>query len=424
MHAPARRTAAATLAVVTAVLVTAVLATVCVLVGPAGARPFEPSGERITGGSDAGSPTALSPGTYVDRLERGSDSTATDGSSRFYAISVARGETPYVAAVVGFPAEAGDSEAIGLAVSLSQPGAESSCWDNSNTSVVNDRGPLVVTLTPPAVGTVEDGCPAGTLIVEVTRSGPAGASTAVPVELTYRREPAVATTSGLPSPAGTSPASLAPDLVGAPATLRSGSSFATAPLVGDGIYADALEGDDFHVVRVHLDWGQRFAYRVSFAGRASGEGSIDVEAEIRTPVLLLADQGPGGLSSLYSLSDRDEMLSGSTFAPVRYENRRSEDDDVAGYRAAGDYYLVIQSKRNQDTSESVRFPYSLQIQVFGEPSGSPSYATPSPGSSTVKAVADGDSGNVPAAIAVGAAAAVLLLGIAVVGLRGRRRRHG
>ncbi|GAB2463114.1 hypothetical protein [Jatrophihabitans fulvus] len=419
MHAAARRTVAATLAVVTAVLA------LCALVRPADARPFQPSGATITGGRDAGSAVALTPGSYVDRLAAGSDSTGSDGSSLFYAIETARGETPYLAATVGVPASASDEESISLSISLSAPGDDSTCADNRSYSITGDPTPVNVTVSPGAVGTGdEDACPAGTLIAEVTRGGDAAAATPVPFELSYRLEPRVTATSGLPSAAGTSPASLEPRLVGPAARLRSGTTYATAPLIGSGVYGDTLDGDDFHVVRVHLDWGQRFAYRVTFAGRDGGAGSVDVKAVVRNPARQPVTTAPG-TDSVYSLDEDPggDRLTGATFAPVRYENRTSTQDAVSGYDIAGDYYFVLTTTENDDFGGDAKFSYTLQVQVFGEPSGSPSYAAPTSGASTVQAAAEDGTGNVPAAVAVGAAAVVVLLGIAIVGLRGRRRRH-
>jgi hypothetical protein len=55
--------------------------------------------------------------------------------------------------------------------------------------------------------------------------------------------------------------------------------------------------------------------------------------------------------------------------PVRYLNREGS----SGAYLAGDYYISLSVDKDSD-GETYELPYTLQVEVVGEPAGAPSYA--------------------------------------------------
>ena len=54
--------------------------------------------------------------------------------------------------------------------------------------------------------------------------------------------------------------------------------------------------------------------------------------------------------------------------PVRYLNREGS----SGAYLAGDYYISLSADVDSD-GETYELPYTLQVEVVGEPAGEPSY---------------------------------------------------
>lgn len=404
------------------------------VVGPldaAGAKPYLPAGPRLSGGDNAGAAVPLQPGQYLDTLARGSTGTGSDGSTRYYAITLRAGQTPYFAATMAGP-DSASGERVQLSVTFTARGSSSSCASASNSDSNYDDGSValsaVTVVAAPGAAGSERACPVGTVVVALARSGDAGTNDPLDVEIAYRLEPAAAA-SGLP-PAATKQDYVDPDLIGTPAALESGHSFAKAPVLGSGIYRDSLEPTDVHIVRIHLDWGQRFSYAVTASPRPDlDSGALPrVMGVIRNPLRQEIGQAARSNPTAYSFGSADSGLEGAVAAPVRFANRFSDDSSVAGCAAAGDYFLVLTSERPDAADGSGTFPYTLQIRVFGTASGAPDYrvdaeSSPAPARSKSMDTDPISSTTVLVASVVGVGA-LLIAGLGLLVLRRRRQASG
>lgn len=411
-------------------------------------QPYRPTGQRVTGGDDPASATALTPGSYVDSLAD-AGSASERGSSRYYVVTGRPGDTVHLAATVAPPATATDPASVdgslGVSLTVTPRGEDSSCADDGDSDIgYDDRlGAVTATLTlalptrsagtgsvtPTPTSTpgadVDDDCPIGALVVRVSRTGAAFAGDPLGVELVLRTEPPVGG-DGLPAAATTAAPQLRPDLTGPPATLRSGDSYVTAPLLADGIYRDRVGAGDTRVVRVRLGWGQRLSYLVTTAARAGVDPADDIsmQAGLRNPVRAVAAQGPESSSQDFGVGSDDGQLSGYSYAPVRYENRRSADSQIAAYSLAGDYYLVLTSNVPDSGSTTVSYPYTLQIRVSGREQPGPSYAAPPDSGVADRAPAAGRGRALALAVELAVAGVALAVLVALLVRRGRSRRPG
>ncbi|SHG67554.1 hypothetical protein SAMN05443575_2523 [Jatrophihabitans endophyticus] len=396
--------------------------------GVAAAQVFTPGGSPITGGDDAGAAAPLTPGRHVDTLARGTDDVTGSGSVRYYAITLRRGETPYVAATIApGPTVRPGSERLGVEVSLRAPGDDQDCaQDEQGDDAIDDRlAEVTAVATPDDATGREDGCPAGTVVVKVARSGPYALADPLRVELAYRLEPAVDAT-GQPGAAATA-APVRPGLAGRPTVLRSGAGFDTAPLVPTGIYRDSLAAGDVRIVRVRLGWGQRLAFSLTAPARAGVEyaDALDVELTVRNPVRAAVDASGTG-SATTSVGYADAALAGSTPAPVRYANRASDDDGVVGCAVAGDWFLELAVDRPEDGTGGARFPYTLQVQVVGQAQRGPGYLPTGGATASASPRAERGGGVTAHGVLVAGVAGVgagLVAVVLLVLLLRRRRAH-
>ena len=128
--------------------------------------------------------------------------------------------------------------------------------------------------------------------------------------------------------------------------------------------------------KVHLDWGQQFAFRFDTA-TVDGLGILD---GVQTNVFA-TNPVRQELGDVSSQSDTHEpflgstvtQLAGSTTAPARWTNRESSDSDIADYSLDGDYFLVFTAGYDTDRT-STNVPYTLTVEVTGDKEQGPQYA--------------------------------------------------
>ena len=229
---------------------------------------------------------------------------------------------------------------------------------------------------------------------------------------------------------------VAPQVTGRAETLTAGASFHDAPTAGTGIYALDIVPGESQIVKIPLDWGQQFTVRATFPAGTPGVEELTGVQGPYGDIKMYSSQG-GALAGSFVGTDSTTILPGSAsgqltaMSPeVRYRNR-----EAIGNTAylPGDYYVVVSMNADHQGDTWVQ-PYTLEVQVLGEPSGAPSYleggvegaaaGTPSPtpqadAERREDASADPD-GSFPVAAAGGAG--LLALVAAGVALALRRRR--
>jgi len=343
-------------------------------------RPYETSGQAVSGGADAASAPTIGAGSYTDTL--GGPGTKT--GVRTYLVQPAMtGSTITVTADIMTPrfADKTSAQRRDDAFKLQLAGPDGRDCD------VDTRVPVSSVQLPLVVGTVgNEDCPGdeGPLQVTVTRSE-GGQSFTTPLELQVTEVPPVAGVKGLP-PAANEPVPWHSPTGGTPRRVTGGSSFAGATPLSPGSYAGTIVPNEIQLFKVSLDWGQQLAATMTiptptgrlvdqlpgfgspFTLRLYGPTRRDAKAYADGDALAHADT-----SSLYP-SQGGQV--GGTTAPVRYRNSEDVSGAVEAASTAGDYTIAV-SLVDDGARTSYEVPFTLRVGVTGTPSGAPTFVTAS-----------------------------------------------
>jgi Ca-activated chloride channel homolog len=170
----------------------------------------------------------------------------------------------------------------------------------------------------------------------------------------------------------------APPADAARATCVGGASFDTAPALVDGRCTDTLSTGETRYYSVHLDWGQRLAYRIVVERVVgAGHGTAFVQSAVATPLRQEVTLASNSNAARDFGGPTPITLTGSTLVPADYGNRDSSRSDVRGYALAGDYYLSL-GMSYPVTALPYRTPVTISVHVAGTPQPGPQYVTSSP----------------------------------------------
>ncbi|MFT4009320.1 MAG: VWA domain-containing protein [Nocardioidaceae bacterium] len=402
-------------------------------------RPYEPTGQPVTGGTTATDAATIGAGSYVDQL--GGPGTAS--GVRTYAVERAYpGSSLTVSTSIRTPAFASDAAGVGdwdgLKIELTGEDG-SSCDVGSPATRRSMESPFVVATV------TDDRCAdAERLDLTVSRAD-SGQAFTTPLELVVTEELPVADEDSLPTP--TPPAWVAPPGGKATDSVAGGTSFATATPVAPGVYRGTLVPNEIQVFNVDLGWGQQLTATMTI-GKPSGKladelsphGSpfrLDLFSPARSDARAFAE---GGAAESWSLYPSGGGTSGGTTATVAYRNRAESDSGVVAASQAGAYAVTV-SLADGRATRSYEVPFVLRVGVSGEITGMPSYVTPTPsttpsasssaatptpteatGSQAATEARQEDSGTdpTPLLLSAGLAAVLVLLGVGYA--LGRRRR--
>jgi Ca-activated chloride channel family protein len=194
-------------------------------------------------------------------------------------------------------------------------------------------------------------------------------------------EPAVPERAALPPAPLAVPEPLPAPVLQTPLTrVRGGSSFTTAAELAPGSSEDtALAGETLYF-RVPVQWGQRLAYTVSVPPAQPGArtvGGAPLRAFLAGPSRRQVELLDGGDTSDYfgGRYDADGASVGGSTAPVLFRNRDVDEDALETASLAGDHYLVVQVGTASGSDDDVPLPLRIGVEVVGEASGAPSYAS-------------------------------------------------
>lgn len=338
-------------------------------------RPFRLTGEPVTGGVSAVDALSLRPGRYTDR-------TVGGGAARHYVVDKPAGGGVTVSALAR-PAD--DGGLADLVVELRTPDDVHRCAvdDDLRGHAFRARGILAAAASSSPHGSAasRECADATRLLASVTsdRERPE------PFELVVSQTPPFEDVASLPAPVGDDEHRALgrepfPDVPGAPTPVAGGTSFAQAPALAPGRYADTLRPGEQLLYRVPAGWGQRVRARVTLeadpvaADELSGPG-VAVETETFSPTLhRLGYAGPGG-GGFYDGVD-DHVMTAESY-PRRLRNVESGDGDVRSMATDGAEYLAVSMAGTLDGDGS-RFaaPVVVEVVVDGEVSGVPRTAEP------------------------------------------------
>jgi len=338
-------------------------------------RPYQASGEPVTGTPEPAGAPVIGAGSYVDQL----GAPGTPAGVRHYTVErTIPGSTLTVSGSVQTPSftrkGAGAQDWDGLGLEVFGPGGES-CGSGPAYFDGAADSPFVT-----SSATVEEACAdLDQVTVAVTRERRAEARP-VPLELTVVEEPPLAETGELPEGARGDAAWQQP--TGQPtASVVGGSSFATAEPIGPGAYRGTLVPNEVQVFSVDLAWGQQLAGTLTIqrptgqlaeAAPVTGAApfSLQIFGPARAPANAPTDQGPDSTATFRY--NQGGQVGGTTF-PVRYLNRESIDDEAVAASTAGTYSVVV-SLADPQAEVSYEVPFVLRVGVTGEVTEPPAYA--------------------------------------------------
>lgn len=401
-------------------------------------QPYTAVGTPIRGGATPAAAPAIRPGQYLDTYEKGGKGAGDIGTTKFYKIALQPGDTPYASATLippGFRVENITGFSVGIAF-VDADGVSCSSTDGfaSTVGVFGKVVPQVAVAAPGPVG--DDGwrekcSDGGPVYLKVRRGGNSYTTVQLPVELAFRIELAITT----PGPAA------APKLLPAvPAPAESatrpaegGFSFNDAPQLQPGSYAGSIVAGETRYYRVHLEWGQRLAYRLvvpAQAGFRIQEAALYVT--LASPLRDRLEQSRDTRTYQLIGGTEDQTMSGSTAVPVRWSNRKGT-FDIRKYAVDGDYFVVLDASYPL-SRPTLTMPFRLTVATDGAVEPGPSYVTdpissasPTPApSASPSTVASGGSGSQSGDSSIrwgGAAVGVLAVAAVVAGFVFRRRRR-
>lgn len=396
------------------------------------ARPFQVSGDPVTGGTVPEQAAVLTAGAWSDELP-----PTGEGDVRYYDVyRETLRSTLHVAASLN---RLGRPDA--LAVSLSTP--DGTVCGTAADVRQDDVGSSLLTAAvsagqqtgkPPVAACAE----ATSLRLAVRRAdaveGEAryrGTGT-VPVEITVTEEREVTDTDGLPGPTGAQP--FEPAFGENPRSTVPGSSFADAPTVKAGNYASTIVPGETQVLLVQQTWGQHLDATLTFTSPSStlakkiGDQAIKANISVLSPVRGRATTSAGGGEDFLNPDGR--LVLGASTTQVRFLNRAQAPERASSF-VPGRYAVVVSLGADPD-EQSYVVPYTLNLQVAGKKGGEPEYAeaepappVPSPTPSADPSTADGspasEDGGSPW-IWVGGLAVLVVAGAVAAVLMARRRR--
>ena len=405
-------------------------------------RPYTAVGRPIRGGATQAAAPTITPGQYLDTYEKGGSGAGQDGTTKYYAVRLRSGDTPYFSAtIVPLGIRVDSLGTMQVIIELVDRDDDLCVGSNSNAfdiGVFGKVSPQTAVLALAPVGEKwSDSCAAGQEVyLKVRRLGDAYRLDQLPMEIAFRAEPPVSS----PGPAAAaerSPA-LPPPAEADPAPVEAGFSFNDAPELAPGTYSDEIVPGETRYFKVRLGWGQRLSYRITVPAAGLRIQSAAIYTKMASPLRAQLDHARG-VARDYQLigGDEDQTISGSTEAPVRYANRDSTEGRMDLVSVDGDYYLVLDATYPIGEKNPFTMPYRVTLAVDGAVEPGPTYVTdpqtsasptPTPSVSAtptdVDFVATADSSGPPGGWLVwsGTATAVaVLLGAAVLATVRRRR---
>ncbi|GAA1780776.1 hypothetical protein GCM10009795_028830 [Nocardioides hankookensis] len=335
-------------------------------------RPYQPSGEPVTGSADPTSAPTLAPGSYVDQIGGIETTTGTlhykversiPGSSITVAATIL---TPYY---VGRKHRQDEWDRIDLALSTT----DGEACDTADPADVRSMDATALTVTVDA-----GDCPdADELVARVTRTG--GADFTTPLELVVAEEPPVLDATTLPEGVSGAVAWKAPPKGPDAGSVTGGSSFAESTPISPGTYRGTIVPGEVQSFDVEVGWGQQLAATMTIpdpsgplAAELSQQGSpfgLAVYSPYRADAVAVSDGAPPHSSTIYPTGGGQV---GAVTAPVTYRNREVVGDPLRAAATAGGYTIVL-SLADSRARTSYEVPFVLRVGVTGDVVAAPEY---------------------------------------------------
>ena len=327
-------------------------------------RPFTLSGAPIVGGAES-SPTPVEVGEYVDTLGAAGESksyvfTRETAGTTLRVAALSQGETGFL---------------DGLVAEVTGPAGRCD-YASANRGAIDLREVMGVQLTAGAgLGSSSvEGCEEpGDYVVTITRAR--GGSEEVPFGLVVTEEPPVEEV-GFSDPELASLSAAAPQVDGQPQRVEGASSFDGAPEIGTGRWSSTVVPGEVLLYKVPLQFGQAAQVSVDFP-EATGQlaeqfGRFAPSANLTLFNPLGAQLGYVDGSTWLGFPDGVSLQAAvPAVSRAPSEVRSAKFNGGADVTVAGDYYVSLSVQKKDYT---VEIPFTLDVEVIGEPADGPTYA--------------------------------------------------
>ncbi len=404
---------------------------------PADGRPA-----AVTGGVSRAAAPLLTSGEYVD--------TIAPAESRYYAVHLKAGVTPYFTATLARPyVDRWWTPEDGIAVHLETASGKGCGHGDAEDGADPVQLTVAIRLDPVGPGAAwespfdgpECGKP-GRYVVRIRRPAKppypepdVQADKPQPLQLTFLAEPP-ADIAGLPAAArtGSEAAPPAARFTGPATRAPGGVGHTNATPLSAGVFTGEIASGETRYWKVRLHWGQSLSYGVRFE-RSDRDSAADVYTWVENPLRVYIH--PLGLTAdgTYDGDRTETTLLQNHTVPVRFNNRTAPGDHewVRPVRVAGWYYLRLGIRKNVPRGETddalggTRVPISLAVAVHGGRSGVPKYHRVDGAASPewLLAGSDGVLGvrRRTMVLVAGGVAALLVAGVLAIGPARRWRRR-
>ncbi|MFC3688086.1 vWA domain-containing protein [Aquipuribacter hungaricus] len=205
-----------------------------------------------------------------------------------------------------------------------------------------------------------------------------------PMEVLVQLEPPVVGTEGLGTEGDET--TVFPELqpLPDPSPVDGGPSFNDATLLEPGAWSDSMRLGETVFYRVPVDWGQQLAVRVDFPPTVEGSALDDALRLGNYANLLLFDETRGHAYPIGSKSTRYVQMEDEggymaiTTHPVTWANRgETVYNEVRRLSRPGDLYLMLSMDSDETSGDEIGLavPYTVSVDVLGDPQPGPRYAT-------------------------------------------------
>jgi Ca-activated chloride channel family protein len=341
-------------------------------------RNYDSAGAPITGTPAYDNTPVAEPGQYLD--------TIGQKETRYYAVDVPDGATAYFSGTISFPRlpDIETTEDTNVLSSRVYGRDGRDCNEFVFEQVVNSSDGAALTVAEAFTGATEKRAEDGSSADKCRGGGryyftlewstvSAGVPERLPIEVLVGIEPAVIDPG--PSSSASPIAFVEPDDAGT-AVVGGGSFNAATELGGSGRYTDTVRPGEFVFYRVPLDWGQGLAYRVHFD--ANGTRGVENVSNITTT--LYAPTREEIVGDFTSYTGTDNVLPSNepalATAPIRYDNRNSDELDIRKEALTGWYYIAVKVGSTREGGENRPVPIRLDLTVSGNTEQVPSYSAP------------------------------------------------
>ena len=308
-------------------------------------RPFEYSGEPVTGSAEPTEAPEIGDGAWVDELE-------TTGETKHYLV---KRKTTGSSLWVGLTSRPSQKGGMAMRVRTSPvDNPRATCERGFGFNYDTNGGKPLNTAIVASDAADDDDCSAADeLILSLEVSDNTKIDPGTPVQLNVTEEAPVTDRTALPE--GGKGATWQKMASSKAKKIVPGTSMASAPLVGNGTYAVTAKPGEIQLLKVKGNWGQQVQAQVKMRALSKAEQKeLKSLRWLNTKILspLGAEThgsltaAPSGVYQRVGIKDSGTTVAAST-VPITYRNREERRQYLENTSLAGEHYIAFRSRADR-----------------------------------------------------------------------------